>query len=96
LLAYIKMRDAMWGAFGSRKSIARVFVLDVLIAGVAQLYLMGIAAVARLDFSAALDAAGQGGMIAVISAIAFAILAYISGPGEIRDTQWALLEIESA
>jgi ATP-dependent Clp protease ATP-binding subunit ClpC len=95
-LAYIKMRDAMWGAFGSRKSPARVFVLDLLIAAVAQLYLMGIAAVARLDFGAALDAARQGGMIAVISALAFAVLAYISGPGEIRDTQWALLEIESA
>jgi ATP-dependent Clp protease ATP-binding subunit ClpC len=95
-LAYIKLRDAMWGAFGSRKSPGRVLMLAVLIAAVAQLYLMGIAAVARADLSAALDAARLGGIIAVISGAAFAVLAYISGPGEIRDTQWNLLEIETA
>jgi hypothetical protein len=95
-LAYIKLRDAMWGAFGCRKSPGRVLVLAVGIAAVAQLYLMGIAAVARMDFIAALDAARLGGIVAVISAVAFAVLAYLSGPGEIRDTQWALLEIESA
>jgi ATP-dependent Clp protease ATP-binding subunit ClpC len=95
-LAYIKLRDAMWGAFGSRKSPGRVLILAAVIAAIAQLYLMGIAAVARMDLSAALDAARLGGIIAVISAMAFGVLAYISGPGEIRDTQWALLEIETA
>jgi hypothetical protein len=68
----------------------------VLIAAFSQLYLMGIAAVARMDSSAALDAARLGGIVAVVCAVAFAVLAYISGPGEIRDTKWALLEIESA
>ncbi|HEX2477485.1 MAG TPA: Clp protease N-terminal domain-containing protein [Lacipirellulaceae bacterium] len=95
-LAYIKLRDAMWGAFGSRKSPGRVLVLAMLIAAAAQLYLMGVAAVIRMDLSTALDAARLGGIIAVISAVAFAVLAYISGPTEIRDTQWALLEIEAA
>jgi Clp amino terminal domain, pathogenicity island component len=95
-LAYIKLRDAMWGAFGSRKSRGRVLVLAVLIAAVAQLYLMGIAAVIRMDLSTALDAARFGAVIAVISAVAFAVLAYIGGHREIRDTQWALLEIEAA
>jgi hypothetical protein len=95
-LAYIKLRDAMWGAFGSRKSPGRVLVLAMLIAAVAQIYLMGVAAVIRMDLSVALDAARLGGIIAVISAASFAVLAYIGGPGEIRDTQWALLEIEAA
>jgi hypothetical protein len=95
-LTYIKLRDAMWGAFGSRKSTGRVLVLTLLIAVISQLYLMGIAAVTRMDLSAALDAARLGGMVAVISAVAFAVLAYIGGPSEIRDTQWALLEIEAA
>jgi ATP-dependent Clp protease ATP-binding subunit ClpC len=95
-LAYIKLRNAMWGAFGSRKSPGRVFMFAVLIAAFSQLYLMGIAAVARMDSSAALDAARLGGIVAVVCAVAFAVLAYISGPGEIRDTKWALLEIESA
>jgi hypothetical protein len=57
---------------------------------------MGIAAVIRMDLSAALDAVRFGGIIAVISAAVFAVLAYISGPSEIRDTQWALLEIDAA
>jgi ATP-dependent Clp protease ATP-binding subunit ClpC len=95
-LAYIKMRDALWGAFGNRKSLGRALALAILIAVVAELYLMGVAGVARLDLAAAIDAARLGGMIAVISAAAFAVLAYLSGPTEIRDTQWALLDIEAA
>ena len=95
-LAYIKLRDAMWGAFGSRKSPGRVVVLTVLIAAVAQLYLMSVAAIIRMDLSVALDAARFAGIVAVTSAVLFAVLAYIGGPSEIRDTQWALLEIEAA
>jgi hypothetical protein len=95
-LAYIKLRDSMWGAFGSRKSAGRVLVLTLLIAAVAQLYLMGVAAFIRMDLSVALDAARVGGIIALICAAAFAVIAYIGGPAEIRDTQWALLEIEAA
>ncbi len=95
-LAYIKLRDAMWGAFGSRKSPGRVVAFTVLIAAVAQLYLMSVAAIIRMDLSVALDAARFAGIVAVTSAVLFAVLAYIGGPSEIRDTQWALLEIEAA
>jgi hypothetical protein len=95
-LAYIKLRDAMWGAFGSRKSLTRVSLLGVVIAAAVQLYLMGVAGATRFDPSAGLDAARFAGVIAVITAFAFAVLAYTSGPGEIRDTQWALLELEAA
>ena len=48
-LSLIKMRDAMWGAFGCRKSLGRVLMYFLVIAAVAELYLMGVAAVARLD-----------------------------------------------
>jgi hypothetical protein len=92
-LAYIKMRDSLWGAFGSRKSRPRALAYTALIAIVAELYLMGVAAVARLDLGAALEAARLGGVIGVICALAFVVLAYLSGPSEIRDTQWALLDI---
>jgi ATP-dependent Clp protease ATP-binding subunit ClpC len=95
-LAYIKMRDALWGVFGSRKSLARVFMLDALIAVIAMLYVMGVAAVARWDFGIALDAARLSGWMPVLSAIAVLILARMSGPTEIRDTIWALLDISSA
>jgi ATP-dependent Clp protease ATP-binding subunit ClpC len=94
-LATIKMRDAMWGAFGSRKSHARVFAFWVLIAVVSELYLMGVAAVASWDLRAGLDAAGVGGAIGVIAALAFLSIAYINGRETIRDTQWALLDIAS-
>jgi ATP-dependent Clp protease ATP-binding subunit ClpC len=92
-LAYIKMRDALWGVFGSRKSLGRVLILDCLIAGIATLYVMGVAAVARLDIGVALDAARLSGWMPVLSAIAVMILARMSGPTEIRDTIWALLDI---
>jgi ATP-dependent Clp protease ATP-binding subunit ClpC len=92
-LAFIKMRDAMWGAFGSPKSPARVFLQYLVIAIVSELYLMGVAALAQLDLTVALEAARVGGAIGVITAIAFVALAYTTGPATIRDTQWALLDI---
>jgi ATP-dependent Clp protease ATP-binding subunit ClpC len=95
-LAYIKLRDAMWGAFGSRKSRVRVAAFAAMIAIVSQLYLMGVAAVARMDLGAAYEAAQMSGAIGLVSGSAFVVLAYISGPTEIRDTQWALLDIETA
>jgi hypothetical protein len=95
-LAYIKMRDSLWGVFGSRKSLVRVFMLDALIAGIAMVYVMGVAAVTRLDFGVALDAARSWGWLPLLSALAAMILARMSGPTEIRDAIWALLEISSA
>ena len=86
----------MWGAFGSRKSLGRVFAFFLLIAAVAELYLMGVAAVARLDLGAGLEAARVGGVIGVITAMGFVAIAYVTGPASIRDTQWALLDIETA
>jgi ATP-dependent Clp protease ATP-binding subunit ClpC len=92
-LLYIKLRDAMWGAFGNRKSLARVLACTAFIAAVAEFYLMGVAGVARSDLSVALEAARLGGLIGVISGIAFVVLAYFNGQSEIRDSQWALLDI---
>jgi ATP-dependent Clp protease ATP-binding subunit ClpC len=94
--AVIKMRDAMFGAFGSRKSPRRVLALGVLIAVAAEIYLMGVAALARMDFSVGLDAARVAGVISVVAAIGFGAIAYCTGRETIRDTQWALLDIETA
>jgi hypothetical protein len=95
-LAMIKMRDAMFGAFGSRKSPGRVLGCCLLIAVAAQLYLMAIAALARWDLGVGLDAARVGGAIAVISAAAFLAISYLTGRETIRDTQWALLDLDAA
>jgi ATP-dependent Clp protease ATP-binding subunit ClpC len=91
-LSYIKMRDAMWGAFGSRRSLVRVVMFNLLIAIVAQLYLLGVAAGSQLDLGAVMKA----GVVGAITAIVFFLIARLSGPTEIRDTHWALLDLESA
>jgi ATP-dependent Clp protease ATP-binding subunit ClpC len=93
-LGFIKMRDAMWGAFGSRQSAGRVLCFCVLMAAIAEAYLMGVAAVARLDVGAGLEAGRLGGLIGVISAIVLVAIAYLTGPGTIRDTDWAQLDID--
>jgi hypothetical protein len=95
-LAYIKMRDALWGVFGSRKSLARVFMLDALIAVIGMFYVMGVAAMARLEFGIALADPRLSVWMPVLGAIAVMILARMSGPTEIRDTIWALLDISNA
>jgi Clp amino terminal domain, pathogenicity island component len=92
-LAYIKMRDAMWGAFGSRKSLARVFALDLLIAAVIALFLLGVATAAPQDPRAAIALCA---VIGSVSGVAFLLMAYFGGPNGIRDTRWALLDIELA
>jgi ATP-dependent Clp protease ATP-binding subunit ClpC len=94
-LAYIKLRDAMWGAFGSRKSLRRVFLYGLLTCATAELYLMGVAGIASVDFGAALQAASTAGWISAVSAMTSVCIASLSGPSEIRDTQWALLEIDA-
>jgi hypothetical protein len=95
-LALIKMRAAMWGAFGNRKSWGRVLVYYFAIAAVAELYLMSVAAVARLELIAGLDAARLGGAIGVLSALVVVLIAYLTGPATIRDARWAQLDIDIA
>jgi hypothetical protein len=57
---------------------------------------MSVAAMARLDVSVGLEAARLGGVIGAISALVFVAIAYLTGPGTIRDTHWALLDIDAA
>jgi ATP-dependent Clp protease ATP-binding subunit ClpC len=95
-LVYIKMRDAMWGAFGSRKSLGRVLALDLLIGLLAAFFLFGVATVTRWDITATSTALPMCGIVGILAALAFLALARLSGPSEICDTHWALLDIETA
>ena len=93
-LTYIKLRDALWGAFGSRKSPLRVFALDALIAAIGVIYLLAITAVTRLGvFAMKLDVLWTCTWMSMLAAVAFLVLARTSGPNEIRDTQFALLDL---
>ena len=93
-LAYIKLRDALWGVFGSRKSPLRVIVLDALIAAVGATYLFTITMVTRLNvFDMTREVLWTCAWMSSLAAAALLVLALKSGPSEIRDTQFALLDI---
>jgi hypothetical protein len=94
-LAYIKMRDALWGVFGSRKSLARVGLLAALIAVVGTVYLMGITAAAHQDFGDISASVIAWGWMPLVSAILLIAFARLSGPQEIRDTLWAFIDVEA-
>ncbi len=94
-LAYIKMRDAMWGVFGSRKSLTRVFVLAAVITIMGAIYLIGVTAAAHLDFGVIRELPTACGWMPLVSAIALIALARTSGPYEIRDTLWAFVDVEA-
>lgn len=92
--AYIKMRDALWGAFGSRKSPMRVIAFDALIAAVGAIYVLTILVVLRLDGHAiGRDAYSTCGWMSLFAAIVILATARFIGPREISDTQFALLDI---
>lgn len=92
----IKLRDAMWGAFGSRRSAARVLGF-VLVSGLAA---MGfVASVAALAHGLLAMPGGlwpswlaAAGVMPVISLLA----ARLDGPAEIRDAVWALLDLSTS
>jgi len=93
-LFYFKMRDAMFGVFGSRKSLRQVFLFDVLIALVALGSGLAFVVFAHGD----LTMASQQPIPLVAAAILVAIVAPFSarfnGPAEIRDKLWACLDID--
>jgi hypothetical protein len=94
-LAYIKMRDALWGVFGSRKSLPRVFMYATLITIVGFVYLIGVAAMARLNLNVISEPAAACGWMPLVSAIVLIAVARTSGPHEIRDTLWAFVDVDA-
>jgi hypothetical protein len=93
-LWYFKMRDAMWGVFGSRKSLATALMYDVLIAFVATIALLGFAWAALPGSGNVTQAFLPSLITGVAAALAYFLGARFLGPTTIRDTIWALLEIE--
>jgi hypothetical protein len=93
-LAYIKIRDALWGAFGSRKSLVRVFTLGILTTATAAAYLATVTLATRMSVSSVLHATGTIVWMSIAGTIALVTLARLSGTSEIRDTLWALLDLK--
>ena len=93
---YFKMRDAMWGVFGSRKSLFHAFMFDMLIALAVTGSIVGLIGVAVWDRTKAMQSLEICGIAGLAAAMIWLILARFSGPAEIRDTVWALLDIHGA
>jgi ATP-dependent Clp protease ATP-binding subunit ClpC len=94
--AWIKMRDSLWGVFGSRRSIVRAFFYEAAIAGVVMTSFIAIAWAASWSFSVAIDALPLAATAGVAAAVATFIAVRISGATTIRDTLWALLDTDVA
>lgn len=92
-LAHYKMRDAMFGVFGSRKSPAKVLLIQGAIAlfitacGAGYFAFQDMSLARGGEFLAPYAAAG------VAVAITARVIVRFTGPGEIRDTLWACLDI---
>jgi hypothetical protein len=94
--AWIKMRDSLWGVFGSRKSIVRAIFYDAAIAGVVMASFMAIALAASWNTSVAIDILPLAATAGVAAAVATYIAVRMSGATTIRDTLWAMLDTETA
>lgn len=94
---YFKARDALWGAFGTRRSFSRANAWSVA-AGVV-VFLCGLGFVLGVEGpSSSLMTVRIPSLLAagVVAAALCALLAWTRGPAEIRDTTWSLLPVESA
>jgi hypothetical protein len=92
----IKMRDAMWGAFGSRRSAARVLGFTFVSGLAATVFIATFSVLMHgwpampEDLSPSWLAAA--GVMPFISLVA----ARLDGPAEIRDAMWALLDLSKS
>ncbi|MEX2317395.1 MAG: Clp protease N-terminal domain-containing protein [Pirellulales bacterium] len=93
---FFKLRDAMFGVFGSRKSPTKVLLLQMLIA-----ILTPAGVVTYVAFEQwSLSPVGQFLIPYTAAGIALSVIALVmarlNGPTEIRDTLWACLDIREA
>lgn len=95
-LLYFKMRDAMWGAFGSQKSKSHVLLCDASIALTVMATLYALVGVATWDWNRDVLELEVYGAVGLLAGLTWFLLARFSGPVEIRDARWALLDIRGA
>jgi hypothetical protein len=94
--AWIKMRDSLWGVFGSRKSLVRAFFYGAAIAFVVTAAFIAFAWAANWNLSVTVDTLPLAGTAGVVAAVATYIAVRVSGPTTIRDTLWAMLDTDIA
>ena len=92
-LLYYRMRDAMWGAFGVRRSWGRVVVLGVGFAAVTLALGSAFIATAGGDMRKAVEMLPAVAAGAVGATAFYAIWARVQGRYEIGDVVWATLDV---
>ena len=92
-MLYFKLRDAMFGAFASPKSLSRVLAIEVLIALVVLAIAVGSIAISTWDQTRTIALFPASCAAAVFAAIGYLLLARLRGPTEISDATWALITI---
>jgi hypothetical protein len=95
-MLYYRMRDSMWGVFGSRKSVLHTLAFDGLIALIVTGGFAGLIGLATWDGSKAIDSLSICGFAGLAAAMTWLATARFTGPSEIRDTVWAYLDVDSA
>jgi ATP-dependent Clp protease ATP-binding subunit ClpC len=94
-LLCFKVRDAMWGVFGSRKSLANALAYDGLIAAVVVAACLGFAWAAQPGSRNASEAVLPSLISGFVVGLGYMLTARWFGPATIRDTIWGLLKIEN-
>jgi len=94
--AWIKMRDSLWGVFGSRKSNVRALSYGAAIAGVVMASLSALAWAASWTVSVAIAALPLAATAGIFAAVATYVAVRVSAATTIRDTLWAMLDTNAA
>jgi len=95
-LASIKMRDALWGVFGSRRSLLRAFAFELSIGLVIAGAFFAFSWAAHLDWNHAVQSLPFCGIAGIVGAFSSIVIVRLLGEATIRDTYWALLDTEPA
>lgn len=91
---YFKMRDAMWGAFGSRRSLLRVGGFAIGIAAGTFVLMLLFFVIPPWNWKNAAFGLEQAMVVSVACAIFYVIVARLNGPKEIADTIWESLQLD--
>jgi hypothetical protein len=92
----LKMRNALWGVFGSHKSMFSVFLYGTLTAGIVMASFFGFAWAIDGNLGKILASPTFCSFAGVVAAIGSYLVARFTGATTIRDTLWAMLDTETA
>lgn len=92
-VSYFRIRDGLFGVFGSRKSTARALGYTCIVAVAIAAWMTCLLWLARADVREPI-APLLPALVAVVVAGCHLLTARLHGPGEIRDTIWATLDVK--